>query len=61
MEIGQGVQGRPARKRWNPPAKVGQKHFCHKLANLVRREPGLGMVENGDGNSQESEEIVNGV
>ncbi|GAB0187536.1 neurexin-1 [Grus japonensis] len=58
LEIGQGVQGRPARKRWNPPAKVGQKHLCRKLANLIRREPGLGVVWNGDDNSQESEEIV---
>ena len=58
MEIGQGVQGRPTRKRWNPPAKVRQKHLCHELANLVRREPELGMMGNGDDNSQESEEIV---
>jgi len=58
LEVGQGVQGRPARRRCNPHAKVGQKHLCHKLANLARREPGLGMMGYGADNSQGSEEIV---
>ncbi|OPJ82533.1 neurexin-1-alpha isoform B [Patagioenas fasciata monilis] len=57
-QIGQGVQGRPARKRWHPPVKMQRNRLCHKLANLVSREPGLGMVGNGDDNSQESEGIV---